>query len=558
MNDTPNLELPYILASQAQKHVTHNEAIRALDCLVQLSVESRSLTAPPASPVDGNRYLVAVAATGDWTSQSEKIAAFQDGAWAFYEPKEGWIAWVADDHELAVYSAGAWAAFSGGGTGGSGDITELDDLDHVGVNAAADSTNRLSLKSPASLFDNEGAGHQQKINKHAAADTASVLYQTNYSGRAEIGLAGDDDFHFKVSADGSAWHEAIKIDRASGRVDLPATNLLSPRNRVLNPMGQLAQAGLASAADGSYTGFDQWYALTQSGAITPSQLADVENGTPVMMRLTQAQATAQRFGIVQPFEKTAVRDLRGKAISVRFRARMSASTTLRWAVVEWTSTADSITKDIVNSWTNGTFTPGNFFLSSNLTVVGTGSLTLTANTLADCISNTIGTVSGSMNNLYLFIWTDSAQAQSVTLDIGNVWLGAGAAAPAVFDPPPPQSDLVNCQRYYAKTYPVSDAPGTVYGATGGGGPPGGFVWVTVNYAEVVDWLFPAAMRAIPSVSLYSPYTGASSKARVQNAGIDVAANTSAIGILHVYVQVNNVSVSANDIIYAHITADARL
>ena len=51
MNETANLSLPYILASQAQKHVTHNEAIRALDCLVQLSVESRVLTGPPASPV---------------------------------------------------------------------------------------------------------------------------------------------------------------------------------------------------------------------------------------------------------------------------------------------------------------------------------------------------------------------------------------------------------------------------------------------------------------------------------------------------------------------------
>ena len=47
MTDTPNLTLPYIFASQAQKHVTHNEAIRTLDCLVQLSVESRALTSPP-------------------------------------------------------------------------------------------------------------------------------------------------------------------------------------------------------------------------------------------------------------------------------------------------------------------------------------------------------------------------------------------------------------------------------------------------------------------------------------------------------------------------------
>jgi Protein of unknown function (DUF2793) len=217
MNDTPNLALPYILASQAQKHVTHNEAIRALDCLVQLSVESRSLAVPPATPDEGGRYIVAAAASGDWTGKSEKIAAFQDGAWAFYEPKEGWSAWVADEHALAIYSAGAWATFTGSG---SGAITEFDNLDHAGINATADATNRLSLKSPASLFDNEGAGHQQKINKHAATDTASVLYQTSYSGRAEMGLAGDDDFHFKVSPDGSAWHDSIVIDRNTGNTKL--------------------------------------------------------------------------------------------------------------------------------------------------------------------------------------------------------------------------------------------------------------------------------------------------------------------------------------------------
>lgn len=216
MNDTPNLALPYILASQAQKHVTHNEAIRALDCLVQLAVESQSLPAPPPTPVEGSRYIVATGATGGWSGESDKVAAFQDGAWAFYEPHEGWIAWVADEHALSIYSAGSWAPYGGGG----GPITELDSLAHLGINATADATNRLSLKSPASLFDNEGAGHQQKINKHAAGDTASVLYQTNYSGRAEIGLTGDDDFHFKVSPDGSTWHDAIVIDRATGDAKL--------------------------------------------------------------------------------------------------------------------------------------------------------------------------------------------------------------------------------------------------------------------------------------------------------------------------------------------------
>jgi len=257
MNDTPNLALPYILASQAQKHVTHNEAIRALDCLVQLSVESRSLAAPPVTPSEGSRHIVAATATGGWSGQSEKIAAFQDGAWAFYEPKEGWTAWVVDDHEVAIYSAGAWASFAGGGGGGTGPITELDDLDHLGINATADTTNVLSLKGPASLFDNSGNGHQQKINKHAAGDTASVLYQTNYSGRAEMGLTGDDDFHFKVSTDGATWREALKIDRGSGRISYPVMGgpremLSADRTYFVRTDGNDANSGLANTSAGAF------------------------------------------------------------------------------------------------------------------------------------------------------------------------------------------------------------------------------------------------------------------------------------------------------------------
>ena len=55
-----------------------------------------------------------------------------------------------------------------------------------------------------------------KLNKNATSDTASFLYQTNWSGRAELGTTGDDSFHLKVSPDGSAWKNALVIDASSG------------------------------------------------------------------------------------------------------------------------------------------------------------------------------------------------------------------------------------------------------------------------------------------------------------------------------------------------------
>jgi Protein of unknown function (DUF2793) len=102
MTDTANLSLPCIEGSQAQKHVTHNDALRILDTLVQLAVLDRDLTAPPASPAEGQRWLVRAAATGAWAGHDNAIAAWQDGGWQFSAPRTGWIAFVADEGTLLV------------------------------------------------------------------------------------------------------------------------------------------------------------------------------------------------------------------------------------------------------------------------------------------------------------------------------------------------------------------------------------------------------------------------------------------------------------------------
>jgi hypothetical protein len=64
MTTTPHLALPLIAAAQAQKHVTHNEALFAVDALLHCAVKDKDLAAPPASPAEGDRYIVAGAATG--------------------------------------------------------------------------------------------------------------------------------------------------------------------------------------------------------------------------------------------------------------------------------------------------------------------------------------------------------------------------------------------------------------------------------------------------------------------------------------------------------------
>ena len=90
------------MAAQSQKHVTHNEAIRALDAMVQLAVLDRDLAAPPGSPAEGARYIVGSSPTGAWSGHADEVAAYQDGAWMLYAPVEGWIAWIADEDVAVV------------------------------------------------------------------------------------------------------------------------------------------------------------------------------------------------------------------------------------------------------------------------------------------------------------------------------------------------------------------------------------------------------------------------------------------------------------------------
>ena len=80
MDHTPELSLPYLMAAQSQKHVTYNEAMRALDALVQQMALDKDLATPPGSPANGDRYIVAASPTGAWAGQAGMLAAYQDGA----------------------------------------------------------------------------------------------------------------------------------------------------------------------------------------------------------------------------------------------------------------------------------------------------------------------------------------------------------------------------------------------------------------------------------------------------------------------------------------------
>ena len=112
---TPRFALPYIQASQAQKEVTHNEALLMVDALVSLSLEDRHLSAPPISPQNGQVWFINGAGSGAWNGQSSKLAHYDSGQWYFYVVPDGLRAWIKDEAGYFVYSGGSWSAFVGSG-----------------------------------------------------------------------------------------------------------------------------------------------------------------------------------------------------------------------------------------------------------------------------------------------------------------------------------------------------------------------------------------------------------------------------------------------------------
>ena len=110
---SPLLSLPLILPAQAQKHVTHNEALALLDVLVQLVVEDFDATTPPVAPAEGAVWTLGAAPLAAWAGHPQKLASWRAGAWQFVTPAPGWRAWGKAGGGFRVFDGGVWTDLVG-------------------------------------------------------------------------------------------------------------------------------------------------------------------------------------------------------------------------------------------------------------------------------------------------------------------------------------------------------------------------------------------------------------------------------------------------------------
>lgn len=108
MSQSERWALPFLASGQAQKEVTHNEAIAAIDRVLHLAVTSRSLSGPPAPALVGDTYIVGADATGAWTGNSAMIATFDGVGWVITAPRIGCLTWIIDEVQFAVFTGAGW------------------------------------------------------------------------------------------------------------------------------------------------------------------------------------------------------------------------------------------------------------------------------------------------------------------------------------------------------------------------------------------------------------------------------------------------------------------
>lgn len=177
MAKTAHLDLPLVMPSQAQKHVTVNESLARLDAAVQLRVLSAALQEPPEGPSDGASYLVPQDATGAWQGKSGRIAVWSNGGWIFLGPKAGWRAW---DESIAGY--------------------QLFDGTDWHVNAIAASPGGASMGWKIVEFDHEIAPGGENLTSVPIPAQTQVLGVT---GRVSVALQGAGLSGWRVGVDGS-------------------------------------------------------------------------------------------------------------------------------------------------------------------------------------------------------------------------------------------------------------------------------------------------------------------------------------------------------------------
>jgi hypothetical protein len=292
---------------------------------------------------------------------------------------------------------------------------------------------------------------------------------------------------------------------ASGSlVNCTDTNYTGFKNRIINGAMVIDQrnAGASqtfTAAAALAYSVDRWYGYCTGANVTGQQVAGSTTPTNTQFRYRftgAASVTAVGFG--QRIEQKNSYDLAGSTCTLSADLAISATlTTVTWTAYYATTTADTFGS----------------LASPTVTQIATGTFTVSA-TVTNFSAN-ISVPAAATTGIQI-LFTVGALTAGLTWTIGNVQLEKGSTATS-FDYRPYGTELALCQRYYESSYDIGIAPGAVLGAFAGSnyfnhnGTSGTYIVANMT-------TFATKKRTSPTITIYSPSTGASGKVQTNRAG----------------------------------------
>ena len=282
MSDTtPKLSLPYMVANQAQKEVTYNEALEIIDVIASSTFVS-FMAAPPASPTVGDTYIVSATPSGDWASYANHVAYYYSNSWLYLPPFDGMTMMLTGGTKTEyVYDAGQWKVYSNGSGGGGTTTTEV--ITGNSVVSHAGSVKSFEVHLPVRSGDTQIPVMRFRLN-----DVGFMLGNANYnaSGYLRVNIQAGDVFttsDFLVSKTGASHrvdYQKFLYGGSASNIDYYAESRGSkilPQN-VLSSPGFLAWENNATvssvAAHNHMTGGLSWQGIPYSG------MTDYQLGSP--------------------------------------------------------------------------------------------------------------------------------------------------------------------------------------------------------------------------------------------------------------------------------------
>jgi hypothetical protein len=291
----------------------------------------------------------------------------------------------------------------------------------------------------------------------------------------------------------------------AGSLNTP--NTFGFKNRIMNGAMGIWQRGTSGFTTlGNYSS-DRWIATSGTSLSAVAQSTDVPSGFKYSLSVSGTNFPQ----IAQRIESVNCTDLVGQSVTISFWAKQ-------------TSGAGAGSLSVLFYYANSS---DNF--SGGVTQIGSGqSFTGTTGWVQySCTFTSLP--SQSVNGLQILLFANTSGAATVLFT--GVQLEKGSTATS-FDYRPYGQELTLCQRYYSKSYDDSVTPGTVaYN--------GAFTYTatqTAAGANQYTFSFKQTMRAIPTVTIYSPTTGAS--ARITQTGtvdLVVVAENTGVGSSSFYV-----------------------